>query len=353
MKKQYLESDQNEIRKSAISSAQFMESVPTEMKSQFAGTVDLKTFLEIPGKLSKADMQLLTDQALVLIESFYVHMPMKKAMHAIDPVQQLRLMKYRLSQTPDTQKINELRFHSEMLKIFGSLRDLHTNYMLPNPYADAIAFLPFLIEEYYEEEKRMYMVSKVIKGFNHPTFQPGVEVIHWNGVPIDRAVEINADRQAGSNPEARHARGLDSLTIRPLIVTLPPIEEWAVIGYRSSDGSDLELRQDWLVASRSRVAGAFSISSLTDKALAQGSDIKTQMIQEAKKDLFAQETALAEIMIANGAISRAAQADSLETSLPEIFKAQIVDTSHGTFGYIPHPAGSLSIMKHFYSSIPT
>lgn len=334
MIKQDLEGCQSEIQKSAISSAQLMESVPTEMKSQFAGTVDLKTFLEEPGILSKADMQILTDQALVLMESFYVHMPLKKAMHAIDPVQRLRLMKYRLSQTPETKKISELRFHNEMLRIFGTLRDLHTNYMLPNPYADAIAFLPFLIEEYYDEEKRRYMISKVMKGFNHPTFQPGVEVIHLNGVPIDRAMEINAELQAGSNPEAQHARGLDSLTIRPLIVTLPPIEEWAVIGYRSSDGIELELRQDWLVMSRSRAAGTFGVSSKTDKALAHGSDIKTLMIQEAKKDLFAPETAVAEIMIRNGAISRAAQADSLETSLPKIFKVQAVDTPHGTFGYI-------------------
>lgn len=29
--------------------------------------------------LSKADMQLLVDQALVLIEGFYVHMPLKKS----------------------------------------------------------------------------------------------------------------------------------------------------------------------------------------------------------------------------------------------------------------------------------
>ena len=31
------------------------------------------------------------------------------------------------------------------------------------------------------------------------TFKPGVVVTSWSGVPIDRAVDLNAERQAGSN----------------------------------------------------------------------------------------------------------------------------------------------------------
>lgn len=334
MEDQNQKSGQSLSGRSIVSSARLMKSIPKEMKSQFAGMVDLKTFLQTQGALSKADMQLLVDQALVLVEGFYVHMPLKKAMHAIDPVQQLRLMKYRLSQMPDGQEIEELRFHSDMLKIFSTLRDLHTNYILPNPFAGKTAFLPFLIEEYYEDKKRKYMVTNVMNGFIHPTFRPGVEIIYWNGVPIDKAVETNADRQSGSNPEARHARGLDSLTIRPLMVTLPPNEEWVAIGYLSSEGEELELRQDWLVMPNHWVPLAFGAASLTDKALAQGSDIKTLMIQEAKRDLFAPEVAVAKIRIANKDISRAAQEGYLETSLPDIFNARAVDTPYGTIGYI-------------------
>ena len=54
------------------------------------------------------------------------------------------------------------------------------------------------------------------------TFERGVEVLAWNGVPIARAIEINGELQAGSNPDARFARGLDNLTIRPLNSTLAP-----------------------------------------------------------------------------------------------------------------------------------
>jgi hypothetical protein len=43
--------------------------------------------------LSAAERQLVVDQALALIEHLYVHLPLKRAMHAVDPLQRLRLLK--------------------------------------------------------------------------------------------------------------------------------------------------------------------------------------------------------------------------------------------------------------------
>src|SRR6476646_191192 len=108
---------------------------------------DLQAFLKEAEKTttSLSDMQLIVEQALILLEMFYVHMPLKRAMHAIDPVQRLRLLKYRLEQMSEKNKMDHLDFHSEMTRIFTSLRDLHTNYFLPEPYNNKIAFLPFQI----------------------------------------------------------------------------------------------------------------------------------------------------------------------------------------------------------------
>ncbi|HEX2169713.1 MAG TPA: S41 family peptidase [Nitrososphaera sp.] len=303
-------------------------------KPLLADVVDLPTFLKTTGKLSHADRQVLVEQALILLEMFYVHMPLKRAMHAIDPIQRLKLLKYRLAQKSEKQKMSEVSFHNEMTRIFTSLRDLHANYMLPLPYGDKVAFLPFQIEEYYEGEQRKYIVSKLASGFNHPTFKPGVEVQYWNGVPIEREVELNADRQAGSNLEARHARGLDSLTIRPMTVSLPPDEEWVVIGYRSLDGQQLELKQKWLVFSPERALGSVNPDALTNEATAMGIDIKTYMIQQGKKVLFAPEVVASEKRIARGEISRAAPPKGFETSMPNVFSARSVETLHGTYGYI-------------------
>lgn len=98
------------------------------------------------GALTLDERRLLVEQALVLLEQNYVHLPLKAAMHAVNPVQRLRLLWVRLErQTPETVD-PEWLFHAELSEIFHSVRDLHTNYLLPSPFAGKVAFLPFLVE---------------------------------------------------------------------------------------------------------------------------------------------------------------------------------------------------------------
>jgi hypothetical protein len=299
------------------------------------GVEDLPTFLGESEQMviSLADMQLLVDQALILLEMFYVHMPLKRVMHAIDPVQQLRLLRQRLAQMTEENRMSQVSFHSEMTRIFTSLRDLHTNYFLPSPYNNTIAFLPFQIEEYFEGDRRKYIVSRLAAGLDHPTFKPEVEVLYWNGVPIEREIEINADQHAGSNSEASHARGLDSLTTRLMKRELPPAEEWVVIGYRSLTGELLELKQRWLVMSADKL-GAYFPEPLTKAATSQGIDIETYIIQQSKKALFAPDVMKAEKRIASGEISFANPPKGLETSMPAVFTAREVETPSGSSAYI-------------------
>jgi hypothetical protein len=37
----------------------------------------------------------MVEQAIKLLEGFYVHLPLKRAMHAVDPLQSLRLLQRR------------------------------------------------------------------------------------------------------------------------------------------------------------------------------------------------------------------------------------------------------------------
>src|SRR5262249_54221411 len=116
---------------------------------------------------------------------------------------------------------------------FNSLRDLHTSYRLPVPFSSRVAWLPFLVEECYEGDppRRRYIVTRIVADAGPPDFEAGVEITHWNGMAMDLAGARNGERQAGSNPDARHARGLNSLTLRPLGRSLPPDEEWVTITY--------------------------------------------------------------------------------------------------------------------------
>ena len=312
----------------------FVERLHPAVQSQFRGALDLATFLHTGGLLSLDDRRRLAGQALALLDLIYVHLPLKKAMHAIDPIQRLRLLQYQLEQQTEAETGPELDFHNEMTEIFTSARDLHTNYLLPQPFRDKTAFLPFLIEEYFENGRPHYIVSKVVGQAGPSTFRPGVEVLYWNGVPIERAIQLNAQRQAGGNPDARHSRALDSLTIRPLVRMLPPDEEWVALRYRTLEGEEEEMRQSWLVFSPAAGLGGIDPRELRAEVAVVGLDLQTDAIQQVKKVLFAPAAVEAEQRLASATAALAAPPQAMGTTMPGVFRARRLETAHGTFGYI-------------------
>jgi hypothetical protein len=245
---------------------------------------------ERQARLSRQDRLRIVEQALLLMEMNYVHLPMKRAMHAIDPIQQLKLLRFGLAEW-NVDLESAIAFHRRLLSIFGSTRDLHTLYLLPEPYKNCTAYLPFLIEQCFENGIETFIVTRTADSGKEPTdsndgggarFDRGVEVLGWNGVPIARAIEINGESQAGSNPDARFARGLDNLTIRPLNSSLPPDEHWVDILYRAKNGVVASHREYWLVHKTSDA----DESSAPDSSKRIALDLKRTRILEVKKKLY-------------------------------------------------------------------
>lgn len=317
--------------------ARFLEETRQPVSPELVATTqDLKTCLRTWGELTLEDRKTMVEQALVLLERNYVHLPLKRAMHAVDPVQRLKLLQHRLEEARAGELPPEIEFHNEMARIFTSLRDLHTTYRLPSPFKQKTAWLPFLIEECWEHGRRKYLVTRVVADAGPPTFEKGVEVLHWNGIPIDRAIAQNAERRAGGNEAARYARGLDSLTIRPLVDGLPPDEDWVTLRYIDLEGNVREWTQDWLVFEPGRSINSLDPESLVSEATALGLDAHTDDIQEAKKVLFAGRVLSEERHAAEAGRPRPISntADGLTTYLPTVFRARKVVTKYGTFGYI-------------------
>jgi cytosine/adenosine deaminase-related metal-dependent hydrolase len=297
----------------------------------------LREFMDTAGELTLEDRRLIVDQALILLEQSYVHLILKRSMHAVDPLQRLRLLRLRLSETEPEKMGPELDFHREMTEIFTSVRDLHTNYLLPEPYRAYTAYLPFLLEECFDKDGRVqYLVTKVAEGFQHPTFMPGVEVLYWNGTPITQAIATNAQRDAGSNPDARRARGLASLSIRPLIRVLPPDEEWVSITYRAMDGRILEIRHTWQVRrSGLQFIASEELDESQSESTALGFDLELEAINQARQGLFARAARRAERYAKASRRRRLVSAgDGMPTRLPLVFRAKPVQTRHGIFGYV-------------------
>lgn len=263
--------------------------------------------VERRSKLTRRERLRIVDQAILLLEMNYVHLPLKRAMHAIDPIQRLKLLKFRLephgqerideahrpAQRPPLDVYTGMQFHQRMLEIFASLRDLHTQYFLPEPYKSHIAFLPLLIEQCFEKRgKRIiekFLVTRVVsdylpwyRGTEWNDFEPGVEILYWNGIPIRRVIEVNGETQAGSNPEARFARGVDNLTIRPLSTSLPPDEKWVELTFRNAKGKMATVKLDWMVYASDETPSSIKPSKKRRAAI----DIKKSKINEVKKKFF-------------------------------------------------------------------
>ncbi|MCY9581389.1 S41 family peptidase [Paenibacillus alvei] len=300
----------------------------------FKDSVKLANFLETTRELSLTERETIVDQALILIDFVYVHLPLKKAMYAVNPVQRLKILRRQL------KNLSERVFHNEMLQIFKELRDLHTNYILPAPYNQHTAFLPFLMEEYYDANfKRHYIVSKLIPGFHHDTFIPGVEITDWNGVPIDLAVAMNADREAGSNEAARHVRGLDAMTVRPMAMSLPPAEQWVIIGY-SSNSQNYKIQLSWQVNQISSFNESLNAAATGKYATAIGLDLNMELTNNARKVLFARNAIDLSIHADN--LRGDAVPSNIETEdffrsnsrYPDTFQFRPVDTPQGQIGYL-------------------
>ncbi len=318
-------------------------------------TRELTSFLGTTGGLTLHDRQTIVGQAMTVLQENYVHLPLKRAMHAVDPIQRLRLLGHRLEDQGDATMDPEVAFHAELSDIFNSLRDLHTGYRLPVPFSSRVAWLPFLVEEYHEGDpaRRRYIVTKVVANAGPADFLPGVEITHWNGMAIEQAVARNGDRQAGSNPDARHARGLNALTLRPLARSLPPDEEWVTITYiplakpgaaaGEAGPAARDYTQPWLVFQPGQ-AGRFSPADLVAEATAVGLDDHTDEIQHVRKVLFAPDVADAEAAAKGQVVPMAlartlAEGETLASRLPGVLQARIVQAASAgpadpAYGYI-------------------
>jgi C-terminal processing protease CtpA/Prc len=324
------------ITKSHNSAQKFTRTISSTRKEQIGAIQTLNDFLSnSTGRLTLDDRKIIVEQALTLLERSYVHLPLKKAMHAVDPIQRLRLLQLRLDETSSNQMDPELEFHKEMIDIFTSVRDLHTNYMLPIPFSSYFAFLPFQIESYIKNNQLHFLVTKIAKGYeNHlpSTFQPGVDLIYWNGVPMQRAVEINANKNAGSNLAARFARGLQRMARRPMMTSLPPDEEWVVIGYRTQDGLDLEYRQDWLVSSTPLDFSSTDSSAISENSYNSGLDLTTDLISKMDKILFAPENVIEDerrLAKATSVRDLIEKAEGLRSVMPQFYLAKKISEDIG------------------------
>ena len=275
---------------------------------------------EFEQDLTKEEQKIVVEQSLFLCEQLYAHIYLKQTMYGINPFQKLKLLNKRL------ETLTAREFHNEMLKIFLEFHDLHTRYILPNTYASKYAYLGFILEEYYEDNTRRYVVSNT--DFSHEFFKPGVTITHWNGIPIERAVYLNGEKQYGSNQAARRANGLRYMTHRLFQRHLPPDEEWIDIKYISEDNKDYEIRINW----KGEIIPFDRDKAFRKKMFNYGIDDVSLIYQQLNKFLFSKT-----LDKKNKSIKQLVTTINLDlqnSSIGENLQFGELKTKYGKFGYI-------------------
>ncbi len=287
--------------------------------------------------LSEEERDLVVSTFATLVEGLYTHLPLKKAMYAADPVQALRLLAQRSS------TLDDLSFHHEAARILTSLRDAHTRYLGPDSLAGHAAMLPFLVEAHGAPPDVHYIVSKVASDatlIGDRRFKAGIELVWWNAVAIDRAVQLHAERETGGRADARRARAVESLTLRALRFGPPPDERWVDIGYLDLKGAEREVRIPWraVTPKRARTAGG----STSDGWMAYALDPAAETTRRVKKLLFAPDQWLADHAGGKRAAARPSPSEAaavepgqwMDTAFQDNVSAKVVPTPHGDFGYL-------------------
>ncbi len=140
----------------------------------------LSTIRALNLTLSSEQRHNIVKQLIVAIQNYYVHLPIKRAAFAIDPVQELNLLLEN-----QTENSDQLSFFKQILNITNKLRDRHTTITLPEPWKNIVAYLPIIVEKFFEQGKAIHIISRKLFGYVNDDIILGTRITHWNGTPIN------------------------------------------------------------------------------------------------------------------------------------------------------------------------
>ncbi len=174
-----------------------------------------------PDLLQHSDWLPLIDQVLWVLTNLYPHLPFKQELFqgqhpAPDPVAKLQALRNAAVQVPPV--MGELDLHLAILDALATVRDPHTAYVRPKFFRGSIAFLPFRAG-YYDDPvtgNKRFVVTAAMDGIGIDGFEPGVELVNFDGGSFMSTVAHAANLTPAANDAAQLQRGLLRLTVRPM-----------------------------------------------------------------------------------------------------------------------------------------
>jgi hypothetical protein len=228
---------------------------------------------------SIAERRLIVDQLQLMLSGFYVHLERKKAIYGFDPVRALQLLEGAIETMTDGE------FHQSITELVARTRDRHLVFTGKSPFG-LLASLGFMIERCFVDGKEVYVVTRIDADLSPKQLKTGAKVSHWNNVPIERFVRLNANILDGGNEAASLARSLAFLTQRPLGRFGPPMEEWVDLRFELQGGF-MEERFAWRGIDTTQTP---VFPAIGKNLIGFGGDLDLMHLQHARRLQFASQS---------------------------------------------------------------
>ena len=290
-------------------------------------------------ELSEAEKLAVAEQSRLLLQGIYVHRFQKQDFYpgVTDPAVAIQEV------VDNIENLTVAEMEEQIYEIFSSQRDLHLNYIFPQPYASFQSFLPLTFKRVQGTRDFFQVHIDTVNADRFAEFAPsqrvpvvGDQVIAYNGVPVTTAAQDIVTVGQGANRFGGFSRALARLTFRPHLLALVPEEDEVTITLRGQNGgrsgrADIySITIPWITAVPApapetlqvSVAAASRAATPEAKFNLRDMDIKEDLFQKAFNDFRAQ----------NGLVPETTY-PSNPSNEPEITWG-IIENRLGKFGYI-------------------
>lgn len=292
-------------------------------------------------ELSDAEKRTVAEQAQLLLKGVYAHRFQKQDFYpgVTDPVPAVQAV------VDNIGALSVPEMESELYRVFSSQRDLHLNYIFPQPYASFQSSLPLTFKRVQGRRNFFEVRVDAINAERFAAFAPdqrmpevGDKVIAYNGVRVQKAVNNLLEVGQGANRFGGFSRALARLTFRPHLLSLVPEDDEVTITFRGKKAGRYGRRYErytvtipWITRvpapvaqtqQRSATITAQDSSTKPRKILLQEMNIKEDLFQKLFNDFRAENGLLAQNTYPSNASNE-----------PEVTWG-VIENRLGKFGYI-------------------
>ncbi|MCG8569784.1 MAG: S41 family peptidase [Spirochaetes bacterium] len=201
-------------------------------------------------ELTLEEKQIMAEQAQIFLKDLYVHRyhKMDYYYNHKDPVTEMEEVVNTIGDMTTAE------MEEAIYKIFVAQRDLHLNYIFPNPYANYKEFLPFTFTRTADFinffQVRINAVQSEIFAEYFPDLRVpeiGDQVLSYNKMPILKAIREQFNTAQGANLFGGFSRALGQMTYVPNHLHMVPEEDEVEIILKSaSTGEIYKITVPWL-----------------------------------------------------------------------------------------------------------